>query len=340
MHGVHRKKPFRVKITRRHKKKEKMRILFAGTPEFAVPSLVTLCDSTHEVIALLSMPDRPRGRSRKPVWPETKKVATERGVPVFQPQDLKTPEFGKTLKALSPDLIAVVAYGRIFPAAVLNTPPLGCVNVHASLLPSYRGAAPVNWAIAKGEKETGVTIMQMDEGMDTGDILAQKEVPIREEETAEELSKRLSRDGAQLLLETVDRIARNDVSPVRQDGNAATYAPLLSRKDGEVNWDRDAEEIRNLVRAMTPWPCAHTTLGEKSLKILRALAGPGNGKPGEIVSVGGESLDVATGNGVLRILSLQVEGGRRMDASEFMRGKRDLREGQFMGLSGSSLYPD
>lgn len=322
------------------KNTEKLRILFAGTPEFAVPSFVALCDSPHEVIALLSVPDRPRGRSRKPVWPETKKVAAERGVPVLQPHDLKTPEFGETLKELSPDLIAVVAYGKIFPAAVLNAPPLGCVNVHSSLLPSYRGAAPINWAIAKGEKRTGVTIMLMDEGMDTGDILAQEEVPIEEEETAEELSKRLSRDGAQLLLETVNRIARNDVSPVKQDGNAATYAPLLSRKDGEVDWNRDAEEIKNLVRAMTPWPCAHTTLEEKNLKILRALAGLGHGRPGEIVSVGGESLDVATGNGVLRIFSLQAEGGRKMDASEFMRGRRDLREGQFMGVAAGSLCPD
>ena len=316
-----------------HKNTEKMRILFAGTPQFAIPSLLTLCDSPHEVIALLSMPDRPRGRSRKSVWPETKKVAMERGVPVFQPQDLKTPEFNKTLKELSPDLIVVVAYGKIFPATVLNTPPLGCVNVHSSLLPSYRGAAPINWAIAKGEKKTGVTIMLMDEGMDTGDILAQKEVSIGEEETSEQLSKRLSRHGAQLLLETVDRIAKNDISPVKQDGNAATYAPLLSRKDGEVNWNRSAEEIKNLVRAMTPWPCAHTTLGEKNLKILRALAGPGHGRPGEIVSVGSESLDVATANGVLRILSLQIEGGRIMNASEFMRGRRDLREGQFVGVA-------
>ena len=317
-----------------------MRILFAGTPAFAVPSLVALCDSPHEVVALLSRPDRPRGRSRKPVWPETKKVATERGVPVFQPQDLKTPEFAETLKALSPDLIAVVAYGKIFPSAVLNAPPLGCVNVHASLLPSYRGAAPVNWAIAKGEKKTGITIMLMDEGVDTGDILTQREVPIGEEETAEELLKRLSIDGAELLLETVDRIAKNDISPVKQREEAATYAPLLSKKDGEVDWSQDAEEIKNLIRAMTPWPCAHTTLEGKNLKIFRALAGPGRGRPGEIVSVGGESLDVAAGKGVLRILSLQIEGGRKMDASEFKRGRKDLREGQFMGVPGGSLYPD
>lgn len=322
------------------KNTEKLRILFAGTPEFAVPSLVALCDSPHEVIALLSMPDRPRGRSRKPVWPETKKVATERGVPVLQLQDLKTPEFEETLKSLSPDLIAVVAYGKMLPATVLDAPPFGCVNVHASLLPSYRGAAPINWAIAKGEKKTGVTIMQIDEGMDTGDILVQREVPIGDEETAEELSKRLSLEGAQLLLQTVNDIAKNEISPVKQAGNAATYAPLLSRKDGEVDWNRDAEEIKNLVRAMAPWPCAHTTLGEKNLKILRALAGPGNGRPGEIVSLRGESLDVATGNGILRIFSLQIEGGRKMDASAFMRGRRGLREGQFMGIAGGTLRPD
>lgn len=317
-----------------------MKILFAGTPEFAVPSLEALCDSPHEVIALLSRPDKPRGRSRKPVWPETKKIATERGVPVFQPQDLKTPEFEETLKALSPDMIAVAAYGRILPATVLDAPPFGCVNVHASLLPSYRGAAPINWAIAKGERKTGVTIMQIDEGLDTGDILAQREVRIGDEETAEELSKKLSLEGAGLLLETIDRIAKNEISPVKQDPAAATYAPLLSRKDGRVDWNRDAEEIKNLIRAMTPWPCAHTTLGGKNLKILRALSGPGKGKPGEIVSLEGESLDVGTGNGILQILSLQIEGARKMDAPEFKRGRKDLREGQFMGTPGNSLYPD
>ena len=322
------------------KNTEKLRILFAGTPEFAIPSLEVLCDSPHEVIALLSMPDRPRGRSRKPVWPETKKIATERGVPVLQPQDLKTPEFEETLKSLSPDLIAVVAYGKMLPTAMLDAPPFGCVNVHASLLPSYRGAAPINWAIAKGEKKTGVTIMQIDEGMDTGDILVQREVRIGDEETAEELSKRLSLEGAQLLLQTVNGIAKNEISPVKQDGNTATYAPRLSRKDGEVDWNRDAEEIKNLVRAMTPWPCAHTTLGEKKLKILRALAGPGHGRPGEIVSLSDESLDVATGSGILRILSLQIEGGRKMDASAFMRGRRSLREGQFVGVAGGTLRPD
>ncbi len=307
-----------------------MRILFAGTPEFAVPSLVALCDSSHEVIGLLSRPDRPRGRSRKPVWPETKKVASERGVPVFQPQDLKTPEFEETLKALSPDMIAVAAYGKMLTAAVLDAPPFGCINVHASLLPSYRGAAPINWAIARGEQKTGVTIMQIDEGLDTGDILAQREVWIGNEETAEELSKRLSLEGAGLLLETIDRIAKNEISPVKQDPTAVTYAPLLSRKDGRVDWNLDADEIKNLVRAMIPWPSAHTTLGGRNLKILKALSGLGQGRPGEIISLGGESLDVATGNGVLRILSLQIEGGRKMDAPEFMRGRKDLREGQFM----------
>ena len=317
-----------------------MRILFAGTPEFAVPSLVVLCDSPHEVIGLLSRPDRPRGRSQKLVWPETKRVAMDRGVPVFQPQNLKTPEFEEALNTLSPDMIAVAAYGKIFPAAVLDAPTFGCVNVHASLLPRYRGAAPINWAIANGEKKTGVTIMQVDEEMDTGDILSQREVQIGDEETAGELSKRLSLEGAQLLLETIDRIAENDISPVKQDPAAATYAPLLSRKDGRVDWNRNADEIKNLVRAMIPWPCAHTTLGGKNLKILRALSGPGQGRPGEIVSLGGESLDVATGNGVLQILSLQIEGGRKMNAPEFKRGRKNLREGQFMETPGGSLYPD
>ena len=317
-----------------------MRILFAGTPEFAVPSFTALCDSPHDVVALLSRPDMPRGRSRKPVWTETKKVASRYGVPVFQPHDLKTLEFEEALKALSPDLIAVVAYGKIFPSAVLDTPPFGCVNVHASLLPAYRGAAPINWAIARGEKKTGVTVMQMNEEMDTGDILAQREVLIGNEETAEELSKRLSLEGSALLLETVGHIAGNRISPVKQDSAVATYAPRISREDGRVQWKRSAKEIKDVARAMTPWPCAHTTLGGKNLKIFRTVTEEGRGKPGEIISVGGESLDVATGEGILRILSLQIEGGKKMAASEFMRGRKDLREGQFMGISGNSLYPD
>jgi len=316
-----------------HKNTEKLRILFAGTPEFAVPSLVKLCNSAHEIVALVSRPDRPKGRSRKPIWTETKKIAMKHEIPVFQPQDLKTPEFMETLKALSPDLIAVVAYGRIFPAYLLNAPRLGCINLHASLLPAYRGAAPINWAIANGEKKTGVTIMMMDEGMDTGDILTQKETPIGNEENAEELSRRLSLEGAGLLLETINRIAKNDIHAVKQDSDAATYAPLISRENGKVDWGRGAEEIKNLVRAMTPWPCAHTTLEGKNLKIFKALAGEGRGKPGEIVSTGDKSLDVATGNGILKILSLQIEGGRKMDASEFKRGRKNLKKGQFMGIS-------
>ena len=317
-----------------------MRILFAGTPEFAVPSLTALCDSPHDVVALLSRPDMPRGRSRKPVWTETKKVASRYGVPVFQPQDLKAPEFEEALRTLSPDLIAVVAYGKIFPAALLNAPPFGCLNVHASLLPAYRGAAPINRAIERGEKKTGVTVMQMNEEMDTGDIIAQKEVRIGDEETAEELSERLSLKGAGLLLETIDLVAKNEISPVKQDPAGATYAPRLSREDGLVEWRRSAQEIKDLARAMTPWPCAHTTLGGKNFKIFKAVAEAGRGEPGEIISVGGESLDVAAGEGILRILSLQIEGGRKMAASEFMRGRKELREGQFMGMSGNSLYPD
>ena len=306
-----------------------MRILFAGTPQFAVPSLLALCDSPHQVVGLLSRPDRPKGRSGKPVWTETKKVAVSREIPVFQPHKLKTSEFERAIKNLSPDLIAVTAYGEIFPPSMLKIPPLGCINVHASLLPRYRGAAPINWAIASGEKETGVSIMLMNEGMDTGDVLAQRKILIGEEETAEELSSRLSVEGAELLLETINRI--KEISPVKQDDREATYAPLLSRKSGEVDWRRNAEEIKNLARAMTPWPGAHTTLEGKNLKILQAKSAVGNGEPGEIVSVGAESLDVAAGKGIVRILSVQIEGSRKMTAAEFLRGKKNIKKGQFLG---------
>ncbi len=306
-----------------------MRILFAGTPQFAVPSLLALCDSPHQVVGLLSRPDRPKGRSGKPVWTETKKVAVSREIPVFQPHKLKTSEFERAIKNLSPDLIAVTAYGEIFPLSMLKIPPLGCINVHASLLPRYRGAAPINWAIASGEKETGVSIMLMNEGMDTGDVLAQRKILIGEEETAEELSSRLSVEGAELLLETINRI--KEISPVKQDDREATYAPLLSRKSGEVDWRRNAEEIKNLARAMTPWPGAHTTLEGKNLKILQAKSAVGNGEPGEIVSVGAESLDVAAGKGIVRILSVQIEGSRKMTAAEFLRGRKNIKKGQFLG---------
>lgn len=309
---------------------EKMKILFAGTPQFAVPSLLGLCDSRHEVVGLVTREDRPRGRSARPVRPETKTAAASRGVAVFQPEDITAPRFGSLVRELRPDMIAVVAYGKMFPPDLLKAPPAGCVNVHASLLPAYRGAAPVNWAVAGGERETGVTTMLMDEGMDTGDILLAKKIGIGEEETAGELSRRLSVEGARLLLETVDLMEKGGISPRRQDERFATYAPRLSRNDGKIDWTRDASEIRNLVRGMNPWPCAHTTLRGKTLKIFEAEAVSGKGKPGEIAAVGKRGLDVAAGEGLLRLLSVQPEGGKRMDAGAFARG-RNIAKGQFAG---------
>ncbi len=313
-----------------------MRILFAGTPRFAVPSLEALCNCPHEVVGLLSRPDRPRGRSRKLVWTETKDVAMRLGVPVFQPESLAAPGFYEMLKDdIAPDMIVVVAYGRIFPSTVLKIPRIGCVNVHASLLPRYRGAAPVNWAIVNGERETGITIMLMDEGMDTGDVFCKKKVSIGEDETAEELLQRLSIQGAQFLLQTIERIEKKEIIPIKQDEKNASYAPILSKKDGEINWHRTAQQIKDLVRGMTPWPSAHTTLKGKTIKIFRAVVVSGEGMPGEILSLGDHGIDVATGVGALRILSLQLQGGKRMDAAEFVRGRRDLCAGQIMGLSRS-----
>lgn len=307
-----------------------MKILFAGTPGFAVPSLVALHDSRHQVSGVVSKKDSPRGRSRKPVWPEVKKAAAERGIPVFQPRDLATEEFLRVLEELGVDMITVVAYGKLFPAAVLEAPTLGCVNVHSSLLPRYRGAAPINWAVARGEKKTGVTTMLMDEGMDTGDILLQREAYIGDDETAEDLASMLSVLGAQLLVETVDLMEKGRITPRSQDDSLATRAPLLSKKDGEIDWKKDAREIRNLVRGMTPWPRARTTLAGKNLTIFRAEAAEGKGKPGQILALGKKSLDVAAGQGIVRIFSLQPEGGKKMEADEFLRG-RSLREGQFLG---------
>ncbi len=314
-----------------------MRILFAGTPEFAVPSLEALCNCPHEVVGLLSRPDRPGGRSRVPVRTDTKEVAMRLGVPVFQPENLEEPGFHETLRdRIAPDMIVVVAYGCIFPSAVLKIPRLGCVNVHASLLPRYRGAAPVNRAIVAGERETGVTTMLMDEGMDTGDILCRKKISIGEDETAGELLRRLSVEGSRLLLQTIERIEKKEITPVKQDEKAASYAPALLKKDGEINWRRSARQIKDLVRGMNPWPSAHTALEGKTIKIFRAVVVSGEGLPGEILSSGGHGIDVATGKGVLRILSLQAEGGRKMEAAEFVRGRRTLRSGQIMGRCSRS----
>jgi len=299
-----------------------MRIVFMGTPGFALPSLKALVDSGEEVIAVVAQPDKPRGRGLKLSPPPTKVFAEEHGIKVLQPPGIRTEDFLQELSGLNPDIIIVAAYGKILPKSVLELPRLGCINVHASILPKYRGAAPVNWAIARGEKVTGVTIMRMDEGMDTGDILLTREVPIDDGDTGETLSDKLSIAGSKLLIEALERLKRGDLNPLKQDDSLATYAPMLKKEDGRIDWKKPASEIRNLIRGMLPWPGAFTLLGGKLLKIYKAAISEGEGREGEIIQGPQGVLRVAAGDGALDILELQSEGGKRLSSKDFLSGRK------------------
>jgi len=301
-----------------------------GTPEFAVPSLKALIESGDEVVAVVTQPDKPRGRGLEVTPPPVKILAQKYGIPVLQPQKIKTEEFLKQLEELRPDIICVVAYGKILPKGILELPRYGCINVHASLLPKYRGAAPINWAIIRGEKVTGITTMKMDEGMDTGDILLQREVPIEDEDTAETLSHKLSLTGAEVLIETLNLLKEGKLKPIPQNHSQATYAPMLKKEDGEIDWGKTAEEIKNLVRGTLPWPGAYTFLDNKILKVYKVRVVEGQGKPGEVIKSDKETLRVATGENALDILELQIEGGKRLDTATFLRGRK-IREGTILG---------
>lgn len=307
-----------------------MRIVFMGTPEFAVPSFKALLESQDEVAALVAQPDKPKGRGLKPAPPPTKIVAEQFGIPVLQPSGIRTEEFLKELAALKPDLICVAAYGKILPKAVLELPRFGCLNVHASLLPKYRGAAPVNWAIARGEKVTGITIMQMDEGMDTGDILLTREMPIDYDDTGETLTEKLSLAGAELFLQAIAELKKGYLHPLKQDEAAATYAPMLKKEDGRIDWSKPAGEIRNQIRGMIPWPGAYTFSNGKMIKIYKAAVAEGEGKQGEVIDAPQGVLRVMTGEGALDIIELQLEGGKRLDAKAFLSGRR-IEPGAVLG---------
>ncbi len=304
-----------------------MRVIFMGTPEAAVPTLRKLLESEHEVLAVFTQPDRPTGRHQVLTPPPVKRVAQEAGIPVHQPEKLKTNEDVRAvIHALGPDVIVVVAYGKILPPWLLQIPRLGCVNVHFSLLPKYRGAAPVQWAIARGEAVTGVTTMLMDEGVDTGPILLQRECPIGPDETAPELTERLAHLGAELLLETLKGLSQGRIQPRPQDEAQASYAPLLRREHGWVDWNRSAWEIRNRIRGFQPWPGAWTRLGGARLILWRAQAEEGEPSPwppGTICAIERQALLVVCGGATrLRITELQLEGKRRLPASEFLKGAR------------------
>jgi len=297
-----------------------MNIIFMGTPDFAVPSLKALIDSKYNVVGVVCQPDRPSGRGRKLTSPPVKILAEAESIPVMQPEKIRTDEFFKEIKSFKPDLICVTAYGKIIPPNILELPKYGCVNVHASLLPNYRGAAPINWAIINGEKNTGITTMLMDEGMDTGDILLKIEIEIGEDDTSIELSEKLSAIGAELLIETIEKGQNDEIEPIKQNDSEATSAPIIKKDVGRIDWSKSAEEIRNLIRGTQPWPGAFTSYNGKNLKIFKASVNSQGGNPGKVLVSDGGKLVIGTGQNSLDISELQIEGGKRLKVADFLRG--------------------
>ncbi len=298
------------------------RIIFFGTPLFALPTLRRLYEGPDQVVAVVTQPDREKGRGRKVVLSPVKELALQHGLVPLQPERVKEELFQETLRGLQPDIIVVVAFGQFLPKPILNIPPYGAINVHASLLPKYRGAAPIAWAILNGEKVTGMTTMMMDEGMDTGDILLQKEILIGDEVTCETLHDQMASLGAQLLLATLEKMKGGEIRPIPQDHSRATYAPPLKKEDGHIDWRKKAWEIDRQIRAFNPWPGAFTKLGERLLKIYRGdiREKAATGKAGTVAWVGLDFIEVETGKDSFLIREVQLEGRRRMAIREFLSG--------------------
>lgn len=310
-----------------------MRIVFMGTPDFAVGSLQALCESgKHEILAVVTQPDRPKGRGNKLLQTPVKEYALAQGLTVYQPQKVKTPEFVELLHELQPELIVVAAFGQFLSKEILELPKYGCINVHASLLPKYRGAAPIQYAIIKGEKESGVTIMQMDIGMDTGAMLDKVVVPIEENTTMGELHDALREQGAALLLEVIDKIATGTAVAEPQDNEQATYATLLDRSMEHIDWSKTAQEVHNLIRGFNPAPSTFTKLPNgKSLKIWgsKIIDKSSTAAAGTVIETGKHSFFVACGEGVLEITEVQPESKKRMPAQVFLNG-RGVQEGDLL----------
>jgi methionyl-tRNA formyltransferase len=307
-----------------------MRIVFFGTPDFSVPSLASLIEAGYEIQAVVTQPDTRKGRNRHPTPSPVKELTVSKGLPVLQPLKMKDPIFLDEIKRIAPELIAVVAYGNILPPQILTLPSYGCINVHASLLPKYRGAAPIQWAIINGEKDTGITTMLMDEGLDTGDVLLKEAVEIYDDDNAETLSARLSNIGSSLLVKTVQGIREDSLKPTPQTGTP-TYAPPLKKEDGKIDWSKTSKEISNFVRGMFPWPCAYCYLKNERIKISKVRVLEGSDQAGIIVKAHNE-LIIGTGDGLISILQLQPEGKKVMSVKDFLLGRR-LKEGTFFNES-------
>lgn len=300
-----------------------MRIVFMGTPEFAVPTLERIIEDGHEVVAVVTQPDKSKDRGMKLQFSPVKECAIKYNIPVLQPIKIrKDEEFLQKYKELNPDVTIVVAFGQILPKSVLEVPKLGCINVHASLLPKYRGAAPIQWSVINGDKITGVTTMYMDAGLDTGDMILKKEVEIGEEETAGELHDRLSVIGAEALSETLNLIEKGQVTREKQP-EEFTYAPMLTKETGKIDWNKKSSEIDSLIRGVSPWPGAFAELCGKKFKVHKIKAVEGNGAAGQILKADSkEGLIVATLDGAIEIIELQPENKKRMLAKDFLRGNK------------------
>jgi len=296
------------------------RIVFMGTPDFAVPSLEA-CAALGEVVLVVTQPDKPKGRGQELSAPPVKRWALEHGIPVKQPEKLKVTRFHEEVAPLAPDVAVVAAYGKILPPELLAVPRMGCVNVHGSLLPRWRGAAPIQWSIASGDPTTGVCLMLLEAGLDTGPVFARREVPIGPADTGGSMHDTLAKLGADLLRDELLPYLRGERAPVPQDHAQATHAKMLEKEDGRLDFTRPARELEARLRAFTPWPGAYTTLEGKLLKVLAVQIGTGRGTPGEVIATGAEGIEVACGEGSLRLLQILPEGKRAMAAAQYLAGR-------------------
>ena len=304
--------------------KRPFRIIFMGTPDFAVPSLETLIKGPDDVVAVVTQPDRPKGRGRKLVPPPVKLLAEDHGIPVLQPTAIKTEAYAKTLATYEPDIMVVAAYGRILPPSILNLAPHGCINIHGSLLPRHRGAAPIQWSIIKGDREVGVTIMQMDKGLDTGDILMKKSISLASGETAGTLFSKIAHLGSQALMDTLDMLAGGGLALIPQDHSKATHAPMLTKEDGRINWNRPAAELDCLIRGLDPWPTGFSFLNGKKIQFFNpeVVHRESDAPPGTLIRADRTGLLVSTKRFCLLIREVKLEGKKRMSAEAFLNGCR------------------
>ncbi|WP_456342859.1 methionyl-tRNA formyltransferase [Thermovibrio sp.] len=308
----------------------RLKVVFMGTPDFAVPSLKALKEAGYEIPLVITQPDKPAGRGKRLKPPPVKVEAERLGLKVYQPERIKdNEELKKILEEISPDLIVVAAYGKILPDWLLKLPKYGVINVHASLLPKYRGASPIQAALLNGERKTGITIMKVIPELDAGDVISQREVEIKKEDNAQTLHDRLAQVGAELLTETIPKFTKGEIEPKPQNHDKATYCPKITKEMGRINWERSAEEIFNMVRAFTPWPGAFTYYKGKMVKLTKVKPAEGKGEPGEVIEAG-KRLIVATGKGALEILRIKPEGRKEISGDEFIRGYR-VRAGDRFG---------